>query len=298
MGLKNIFTATLKHLFISLAIALFILSEEWFVGENDLMALFFIVVSAMLMYKTVLTLQVGNKKILRINTRKGSFWYRIFSGKGISPLISVVVVLIVSATMLIVVKGMALNHGLDLIIILIIVSSMVISLLLNRKKEGLEYLFIKNNAAPEIAKHAIFFSKIIMLALAFNTVLSLILTYFDVESFMNNTITLANFDQDVVEHAIVKTADNHLSRALIHIYMLMENIKMAITNMIFAHVLEVPKDTYYGLSFVVIFFFNYIKLFGFSFGFVFLQKGITELLTTLFYILEKRAREIVNSYRE
>ncbi|RKY52609.1 MAG: hypothetical protein DRP93_07865 [Candidatus Neomarinimicrobiota bacterium] len=53
----------------------FLYFQVSFFGVNDLFAVIFIFISAVIMYNVIFDLQVGNKKALRVNTREGGFLY-------------------------------------------------------------------------------------------------------------------------------------------------------------------------------------------------------------------------------
>ena len=238
----------------------FLFMQAYFFGKNDIVAMGLVFVSAVIIYNVVFDLQVGNKKALRVNTREGGVLHSFLSEEKtfLMRLVSFTLSLSFASVLIIILKGITLNHGAVTFFIIIIVISLIVFNFLNKESvAGNEEdpSLITDNLAEDLANHANNFLYVILLAIVLNIALSLFLSAHDVTVFLENKITFDNFDQFAAESAIAKSGHNDFSRPIMNLYILLD-------------------------------IFNMVKLFAFSMSFVLLQKGLEGVARKLTPVLK------------
>jgi len=274
---------TFLNLFVVTSMTILLFLENWFFGHNDTISIFLIALSTIIMFMFISKLQQANRKTMRVNAKKDSLLYNILSKSSlITYIISFIVSFISSFSLVVISKGMILNHGILPVISVVLIGGFFTLNVIGSNEVSNEH--IDENLKSEISTNINLLLLLIYVSFSFNFILTLFLSAHDVFVFINNNITLDNFDEYVIAHKVIKNGSNDASRVFIHIYMLMDNIKMAITNIIFEKILHVNKDDWFFASYIIILFLNFIKMIGFSFGFVFLLKGLQILLQKFTFI--------------
>ena len=274
---------TFLNFFVVTSMTILLFLENWFFGYNDTISIFFIMLSTIIMFMFISKLQQANRKTMRVNAKKDSLLYNILSKNSFfTYFISFIVSFISSFSLVVISKGMILSHGIAPVVLVVLIGGFFTLNIIGDNEVSNEH--IDENLKTEISTNINLLLRLIYVSFAFNLILTLFLSAHDVFVFINNNITLDNFDEYVIAHIVIKNGANDISRVFIHIYMLMDNIKMAITNIIFEKILHVNKDDWFFASYIIILFLNFIKMIGFSFGFVFLLKGLQILLQKFTFI--------------
>lgn len=262
----------LRFILASIMLA-FLSLQVWTFTINDYYTLALVLVSASIMFHVVLDMQIGNKKALRVNTKEDGRLYRFLSKEKTIPLyvLSFIASLVLAYVLTVILAGIVYSHGKIAFLLIITVISMTVFSFLNQGSQT-----INKELALDLANHANNFLYIVLLAVILNLVLSAILSAHDVMMFLTHEITLDNFDEISSSEAIVKNGSNTFTRALMNLYILMENLKLALTSefMILAGIDLSTKQKYFYIAYLAIFILNIIKLLSFSFSFVLLQKGL------------------------
>ena len=274
---------TFLNFFVVTSMTILLFLENWFFGYNDTISIFFIMLSTIIMFMFISKLQQANRKTMRVNAKKDSLLYNILSKNSFfTYFISFIVSFISSFSLVVISKGMILNHGILPVMLVVLIGGFFTLTVIGNNNISNEQ--IDENLKSEISTNINLLLLLIYVSFFFNLIITLFLSAHDVSVFINNNITLDNFDENVIAHKIIKNGSNDISRVFIHIYMLMDNIKMAITNIIFEKILHVDKSDWFFASYIIILFFNFIKMIGFSFGFIFLLKGLQILLQKFTFI--------------
>jgi hypothetical protein len=106
-------------------------------------------------------------------------------------------------------------------------------------------------------------------------VISLSITFVDISDFINSKINLNDFEKYTQAKAIASNGNNFYTKAIINLHLLVDNLKIAVSNYIFSS-FNIDKTEHYWVLFFGALFLNFIKMFGFSFAFIYLQITITE----------------------
>lgn len=265
-------------------------------GNSDTLSLFLILTSTVIMFNATLKLQIGNKKALRANAKENSYLYNFLGNEKsiFLILISFIVSLIFSVLLILILKGIIINHGIWTFFILIGAISFTIFTFLN--KENSESSSINNNLQSDIAKHANELMYVIIVALSLNFVLSLLLSAHDTMSLLNSDLTFENFDQYAVKEAIDKNNSNFYTRIMINLYIALDYFKLAVTTKIIDILIPGMQDreNWFYLFYLVVFILNMMKLFAFSLAFVLMQKGMETGLGKILVILNEKIAEHKN----
>lgn len=265
-----------QRIFTTFIILILMFSQATFFGEDDWVSLIFIAITTVIIFKTLLKLQTGNKKALRANAKKGSFLYNFLSGERTPFLIlfSFSASLISSIIMVLILKGITFNHGYwGLFFVIGIISFTIFSFITD---ENASSAVVADNLQEDVSSHANNMLQIIFTAIALNFALSFILSAHDTMSLLSSHISIANFENIALEHAVDKLEGNHYTRLMINLYLLLDAFKLALTTQIID--ILVPNmderlDWFY-VFYIVVFILNMMKLFFFSFAFVLLQRGM------------------------
>lgn len=265
---------TLRRVMIIIMLSFMALQAKMF-GVNDLLSLFLIMISTVVMYLAVIKLQIGNKQVLRVNAREGG-WLHGFLSKEKTVFIrfmSFVVSMSFSFIFVLILKGIVINHGMISVFIIIGVVSFTIFSFINKEKTDSE--LVKDNLHFDLASHANNMLYIILISSILNIALSFILSAHDTMELLNHDINFANFDKYAINDAIKKTDSNTYTRLLANFYILLDSIKLAAATKVISIILPnmEDKENWFYLFYIVIFIMNMVKLFAFSLSFVLLQKG-------------------------
>lgn len=274
-----------KYLLVSLVLGL-LYAQAYYFCVNDIISIILILLSAVIIFRVVVVLQEGNKRALRVNTCEGGFLHNFLS-KEKSPFIIILsffMSLCFATILTVILKGIVLNHGVVAFFIITFFISMVIfsfvnqgSISLNNNQKGL----ITDSLAPDIASHANNLVLILFIAMGLNICLSLLFSAHDTFVFLNNDVNFSNFHVVASGRAIEETLTNTNSRRIMNLYIVLDTFKMAVANQFIEMFIDnVDKEKYFYLFFTVVFFFNMVKLFAFSFSFVLLQKGLEGMAET------------------
>lgn len=275
-------------------IAIYLYLQQAFFSEHDLISLFLILITTVIMYSVVLELQVGNKKALRVNSKKGSFIYNVLSNdKTIwTKLMSFVVSFFFAFILVVILKGIVLNHGIISFLVIITLTSLIIFTFLNNES-GSET--VKANLADDLANHANNFLYLFVVAISLNVILSLLMSAHDLFSFLNSNVNFQNFDQKAASEQVEKTGYNDFTRPIMNLYILLDFFKIAIANQFMASVLNISTEQkvyYFYVFYLFVFILNMFKLFAFSLSFVLLQKGLEKSARKSIPYIQRNTRRV------
>lgn len=274
----------------------FMLFQSIVFGVSDILSLILIMVSTAIIFNSTLKLQVGNKKALRANAKKNSFLYNLLSNEKslITKVVSLVVSLVFSVLLILILKGIIINHGVWALFIIIGGVSFTIFSILN--KEKIENDSVNNNLQHDVAEHANEFMYVVLVALSLNIVLSLLLSAHDTMSLLNSDINFSNFDQYSVNDSIEKNGSNYYTRIMINLYIVLDYFKLAVTTKIIDIMIPGMQDrvSWFYLFYVVVFILNMMKLFAFSLAFVLMQKSMETGMRKMQIFLNKK----IQKYKE
>jgi len=289
----------LRTLTISMMLVL-MLCQSLVFGVSDALSLLLLLMTAVLMFNATLKLQIGNKKALRANAKENSFLYAFLSKeKTISILIvSIFSSLTLSTVLVVILKGIVINHGVVALFILVGVISFAIFSLIN--KESIASSVVDNNFQPDVAKHANELMYVVIVAVSLNVVLSLLLSAHDTMTLLNSNITFANFDQYAVEDSIEKNGSNYYTRIMTNLYIVLDYFKLAVTIKILDILLPGMQDRvdWFYLFYLIVFLLNMMKLFAFSLSFVLLQKGMETGMRKPFVWVNKKMAKLEEKFRK
>lgn len=270
----------LKLKYVLSAVLLVLLSlQAWMFTRNDIYSLLLVLLTSLIMFNVILELQAGNKKVLRVNTKEGSFLHTFLSkDKTIfMKLLAFLASFFMAFLLVLILKGIVNSHGIIAFTVIIMIISLSLFSVINNKNAG-KNSTIDSELATDLANHANNFINVLSLAAMLNIALSMVLSAHDVMMFLNNNITFSNFDEFASKAAVIENDNNHISRNLMNLYILMDYFKLASASqiMILFGVDLSDKQNYFYLFYLLVFFMNMLKLFAFSLSFVFLQKGLEQ----------------------
>ena len=288
----------LRTLTISMMLVLMLLQSLVF-GVSDTLSLILLLMTTGVMFNAILRLQIGNKKALRANAKENSFLYAFLSKEKtiLILIISIFSSLVLSTVLVVILKGIVVNHGVVALFLLVSVISFAIFSLVN--KESIASSVVDDNFQPDVAKHANELMYVVIVAVSLNVVLSLLLSAHDTISLLNSNITFANFDQYAVEDSIEKNGSNYYTRIMTNLYIVLDYFKLAVTIKIIDILLPGMEDRvdWFYLFYFIVFILNIMKLFAFSLSFVLLQKGMeTGMRRPFFWANEKMVK--FNEFRK
>lgn len=243
--------------------------QAYFFGVNDWFVLLFVFVTAIFLYASLIKLHSGNRKMMRVNAKPGSWLYEFLS-KDATIAMKIVALfssLILSTILVVLVKGMVLQQGYLPFFVTIIIASLALYSFVNTNVNS---DLVDNNINSDIAQHGNELARIFYAAIILNFMLSFAFSAYDTFEFKTSDINFSNFTDKAVESSYDKTDANQYSRIFINAYLLMDYVKVALAKM-FVDLFDL-KNNFYGF-YIVIFALNMFKLFAFSFSFVLLQKG-------------------------
>lgn len=257
---------------------LFLGFQGYYFGENDEISLAFTGLTTFLLFLTIHKIHVSTREIVRINAKLDSWLYKFLTGKSFFTIVTALVISLIASIILVtILKGMIINYGEEEVLLIIFITSLVIFSTVELFTIGENCL--KDNLKDELSLFANKFVILISLVLIFNLIISIFITIFDINTFIKSEINFYNFEEIV--NKIEKKGSNFYSRIIINFYLLIDNLKMAVTNYGFTNILEIKKTDYFWTLFFSSLFVNFIKMFGFSFAFIYLQISVTELINKI-----------------
>lgn len=260
------------------------------VGLNDYFMLGLAIFIAYITQSVIIEFQMGSRHMLADHFKLDSELNQVLRKPGIFAFIlSSIAAFILAASFLAFMKGLILQHGFFVISIMLFVSAIIIYKFLSEnleskdagiddnpslEKERLETI-IHRNVVTGTSHYANFAFRLVVIGVVLNIVFALLFTAFDTAYFIGADVTLANFDQHVLQKAIGFSEHNTYSRALLNAYLLMDSFKLAIVNSLLDMFMTTTEklDNFYFFYFFTLLL-NIIKLIPFSVSFVFLLKGI------------------------
>lgn len=269
-----------EYLYVSFMVG-FLCLQSLIFGLNDIFTFVLILISTMMLFYTINKFHISSREILRNHTEKGSKLYKLLSGNSfLTIVIASIISFITSIILIVVLKGIYLNHG--FIIMLLVIALGSISVIWITKKRGFSKLkIIKDNLNSDIEEHISRFILLFYLVVGFLFIVTITLTMFDYNEFISNTITFQNFQSEAYKNSIELNENNLWTGAIINASLLMDSFKMAFTNFVF-ELLKMEKGNSFLLSIAIIGCLNFIKFLGFSFAFVYLQATIIELINKFY----------------
>jgi len=267
----------------------FMLAQSLVFGSSDILSLLMVIIASAIIFNTTLKLQIGNKKALRANAKKNSWLYLLLSDEKsiVIKLFSLASSLIIAILLVMTLKGIVLNHGVISLFILIGIVSFTIFSFLN--ENDAKSSFVDDNIQTDIARHANDLMHVVIVAVLLNLVLSMLLSAHDTISLLNNDITFNNFDQHAYDDRIEKNGNNHYTRIMINIFIVLDYLKLAVTTTvidIFMPGKQDKEDLFY-IFYIVVLLLNFMKLFAFSLSFVLMQKGMETSMKKIRILINK-----------
>lgn len=256
----------------------FMYMQNHFFANNDLMTLVLIGISVYIMFLTIFKMQVGNKRVLRAHTKTDSTWYFFLSSEKTIPLIVVSIIISILFALMSVfsLKSIVLAYGATYTFLGLALISLLTFLLLNKNNTKIDV--INDNLQYDIANHINTVFNIFLIAIFLNVIASILLGYFDMESFFNpnNKVTLGTYAGESIKDFIPYNGNNYLTKVIMNIMILIDNFKMAITSIF----IDNTQDQEFKVQlfvFIGFFFMNLFKLFSLALSLVLLQKGFERL---------------------
>lgn len=267
----------MKISIIAVFMVFFLLMQGYFFGENDLISVISILLTSILLFIKIHKFHVSSREILRLNVNPTSSLYFFLTGKSFFTIITALFISLITSVILItILKGILINYGYLYTFLIILTSSLIIYL--SSELFNVNQKILKNNLKEELFSFIDIFIILISLVLLFNLIISTFVTTLEINSFIKSTITLNNFEEYAILNSIEKNNNNFYTRIIVNLYLFIDNLKIATTNTFFTNFLDIDKRDYFWTLFFSTFLFNFIKLFGFSFAFIYLQISITELI--------------------
>lgn len=252
------------------------------VGVNDYLLLALIAAVMFFTFGVTLRLQLGGRVLMANNFEHTSEVRAILLKPGLlAKSIAFVISTFFAASFLIILKGIILKHGfIPICIISFLIAVFSYKFLAKSEEQNLEQQsensILDKNLTKTTAFYAHFAFKIIIAVVLVNFFFAAILTGYDTAYFISADVTLANFDEYVVENSIVFREHNKYSRMLLNAYLLVDSFKLALVNQ-FISIFSPDTnkvDQFYPIYFLT-FIFSLLKLLPLSVGFVFIAKGLS-----------------------
>ncbi|MGJ0322292.1 hypothetical protein [Aliarcobacter cryaerophilus] len=265
-----------KEYLYTIFMLIFLFLQVFFYGVSDFIAFLLLISATSMMFFTIHKFHISSREILRINTQENSKLHNFLTGKSITTISTAILISFIASIILItILKAIVINHGFWSILTIIILCSLFV--IGSMKMFSYKPKIIEENIHLSIIPHLQKFMFLFYLVFIFDLIITIALTYFDYQSFIENNISLGNFEEFAFKNKIIFNDSNKWSMIMINAYLLLDSFKIAFTNFIY-EILEVEKTDYFFMSILLIGFFNFVKLLGFSFAFVYLQTTIVELV--------------------
>ena len=265
-----------KEYLYTIIMMIFLFLQISFYGVSDFMAFLLLIMTTTIMFFTIHKFHISSREMLKVNTQENSKLHRFLTGRSITTIITAILVSFIASVILVtILKAMVINHGFFTIVIVILLCSLFV--IGSIKAFSFKSKLVEENLNKNIISHLQKFMFLFYLVFIFDLIITIALTYFDYQSFIENNISLGNFEEFAFKNKIIFNDSNKWSMIMINAYLLLDSFKIAFTNFIY-EILEVEKTDYFFMSILLIGFFNFVKLLGFSFAFVYLQTTIVELV--------------------
>jgi len=278
----------------------FMFMQAYMFGLNDMGSLALMLISVIVIFNTILKLQLGNRRAIRAKAKKDSWLYRFLSKESSlwMKIVSLFSSIIFAVILTVVLKGIIISHGYVALFLIIISVSFVIFGFL--REDNTTSSTVSDNLQSDIANHANNVLHIFIVAVLLNVILALLLSAHDTMFLLNSDITFLNFDNIAVHSAVEKTDSNHFTRLMINLYLLLDTFKLAVTTKIIDVMIPGMNDRVdlFYLFYGTIFLLNMMKLFGFSIAFVLFQKGLEVITDNLVNFLNKYLEKTKEWYKE
>lgn len=269
---------TKEFMSMSFLMIFFLGFQGYFFGVDDEISLISICLTSLLLFITIHKIHVSSREILRLNVKTDSWLHKFLTGKSFFTIFTALLISLIASIILVtILKGMIINYGQIVVLFIIFIASFTIFSTVELFSIGQNYF--KENLKEELASFANKFVVLISLVLIFNLIISIFITILDIDTFINSKVNLNNFIEGII--LVDKNGSNFYSRIIINFYLFIDNLKIAVTNYSFTNILEINKADYFWTLFFSSLFFNFIKMFGFSFAFIYLQISVTELINKI-----------------
>jgi len=273
---------SLKKISIPVMIFLMML-ESTFFGSSDAMSVVFILLSTFIIFATIFDIQRGHRLTLRAHTKEGGFLHGFLSQKKpvLLYIVSFIGALIASVMLMVTMKVLIIKQGYWAFFLILFITSFLIHSLLNFK--DIRSGQISNNLQQDIANHANNIISILILVIVLNLFLVACLSAHDTMTQISSNVTFENFDEYTVHKSIEQNGNNHYTRIMINLYLLVDYTKEALTNKIMEILIPDMQDrlnAYYQF-YIVTFILNFVKLLPFVLSFVLMQRGIETYATQI-----------------
>lgn len=268
-------SVSLRNLLIIIML-IFLYIQNYFFTNNDNLSLILFIISSLTMYIAILKIQSNHRKVAKIFTKEGSFLHTFFNNDNslLTKIISLFISLILSFFLILILKGISINHG--NVILFIIIALISFSIFNFITTNNISNESVNKNLQEDIVNHGNDFVRLFIGATILTVILSLLLSAKDTYTFSTvGELKINNFIDKASDSQIIKNGYNDISRKLMNFYIIMDNFKMAIAN----HFIEVffsqeQRSNFFYIFYFCIFILNVMKLYAFSFSFLLLQKGL------------------------
>lgn len=280
----------LKFTITALLITL-MMGQAYFYGVSDMITVGFVLATSCFLFISLRKIHVGNRKILRTSTKKDSWLYQFLSNDKSIGLILITIVssILLSSILVVLVKGLVLQHGYWPFFVVIAIASLITYNFINKNNN---VNLVEGNIHEDITSHGNELVRLFYSAIILNLVLSFAFSAYDTFSFKTSLISFENFTDEALKISIAKNSFNEYTRIFVNAYILMDTIKIALAKM-FIDLFGI-NNNFYGF-YTVIFVLNAFKFIAFSVSLVLLQKGLHGFAIVLQPTLNK-AIKVVKAY--
>ena len=253
---------------------------------------------------------MGGRELMANHFKESSDIQAIVKKPGfLSHIFSFFAALVISVGLIVLLKGVVLNHGLFSFLILLFVITLALFPILgkgvskntHRKDDKKSFLrrqprrkntdgdqtgdethenvseasAIGRHFVPSASKYAAFVASLVIGIIALNLVMALFLSAKDTFVFLASEVTFDNFDELALADATAYNGKNMYSRAIINAYILGDVFRLALANSVFGVLVpSADKERFFYLFYIIVLFLNLIKLVPFSIGIVLFLRGI------------------------
>lgn len=261
----------------------FMYIQSYFFARSDLVTVLLILFTAIVMFVTILQIQLGNKRTLRVNSKGDSVLYNILTYKKsvLTWVVSIVISLLFAVMSAFLFKSIIMDYGGYYTSIGLVITSLFIFSFIN--ENNVKNNIINENLHEDIASHVNTLMYIFIIAILLNVLISLCLSYVDMNRFLTTDISIDNYADISLSEFIPYNGDNYYTKVIINIIILINNFKMAIASILIDDTIQ--KQDYIVYIYTGFFFLNLFKLFSLVLSLVFLQKGFERVARNflLFY---------------
>ena len=261
--------------------SLFLLSilQFYFFARSDSYVVPFYLLSGFFIYQSVIDWQTKMRHVLALYAKKDT-WLEHWLMREHSMLsigLSLLFSAVLSFCLLVVLSGLLLVYGHSILFFFLffVVFYAVASIQINR------FSWHLNSFSTRFSCYATTSLSIIFWALFLNVLLSLFISFYDVNNFFHSYVSLSNFDSITVQQSIVRMLDNQYSRLLLNMYLLVDNFKLALVYQLSEWLGFFSVEAsfkHYSQAYALFFVFNAMKLFALSLSVVLWLKGFQRLM--------------------